>query len=956
MRCPKCATSFVVTKPGSPGAKAAAPKPTAPAAPRPAAPKPAPRPAAPPPADDAGDEWDLPAPTADRGARGAPPPARRPVAAAPPPVEDVEEDIDLPIVASGPSAPRPGAFVPGRPPGVGLPSAGGAAAARAPAPSPSGGGKSGAFGEIDLLVDLPVPEGEDPDDAEIDLPVARDARPAFARTGAAVPPGPPAKGARPAASPDAVRARTQLFGDTVPEPAEVAPVGKAAPIRVPVPARDSRPGAKGGAKGAGAARAAAAAPPPPPPSDEGLGFGEIDLPLLASEADLPAAAAGLPTPMDGAGLPARQQPGLPVATPGSSLPVATDGTSLPLRGRVPTPIGDPRASSPGFDRASSPGFERASSSSFDRASSPGFDRASSVGFDRASSPGFERKSSADLGRDAGPNIHGPGHIAGADIYSGALYDDRHMDPAFRAEARSVVTKLPTEDDADEAPLMTTSGAPVAPAPGPTVGRATMPDPGARAAFASEPRIGAIAAEERLSRGAAGASMADLIDRTSIELDLIEPTAPPAAPVGPLPPIDRSAKTMPAVPQGTPAPFGVEESIGADPMSVPDLSSTPAPVIPVQRFGVDPFADPSSDPFSGGSAEVGDEAPLAPPDVGDEADLGAKGPTIRTPSVGKLPPMPEAPASTDSPVAGRPWKKYVLVLAIAGLLTGAGLTLVPDIGPFGLNFVSDRVNKKLHDDALDTARNIIHDDLEADTSAGADSAIGKVKTAQHAYPRHRATAGYAAYVAYLRILRFGPRAEDKAFGDMMIRVSQDRQSDFLLLGQAAQDAVVGQIARARQTMQGLLERRPDDIDVAVLAGEIELLAKSGDQATRVWQKAVEIKKIPRTLFGLARAQFAGGDLIGAEASARNTLSLSPKHVGARILLADVVWQSSAREAQALELLGKVTEDGEIRKSAGDPELVAAYTLLGHIHLAKSRMTQAEAAFAAALKLDPQAVNA
>ena len=59
---------------------------------------------------------------------------------------------------------------------------------------------------------------------------------------------------------------------------------------------------------------------------------------------------------------------------------------------------------------------------------------------------------------------------------------------------------------------------------------------------------------------------------------------------------------------------------------------------------------------------------------------------------------------------------------------------------------------------------------------------------------------------------------------------------------------------------------------------------------------------------------------------------------------------------LELLTKVTEDGEIRASAGDPELVAAYTQLGHIHLAKSRMTQAEAAFAAALKIDPQAVNA
>src|SRR5262249_29801063 len=117
-----------------------------------------------------------------------------------------------------------------------------------------------------------------------------------------------------------------------------------------------------------------------------------------------------------------------------------------------------------------------------------------------------------------------------------------------------------------------------------------------------------------------------------------------------------------------------------------------------------------------------------------------------------------------------------------------------------------------------------------------------------------------------------------------------------------------------------------------------------------------KKVPRTLFGLARAQYAAHDLIGAEASAKSTLEMSPKHVGARTLLAAIVWENGRREQQALELLAKVTEDGEIRSSAGEPERVLADTELGDIHLGKPRMTQAEQAYAAALKIDPQAVNA
>jgi len=1014
MRCPKCATSFVVTKPGAQAAppQAAAPKPAAPPAQKPApaaakAPAPAPKPPAPaqkapPPApkappkladEDVGDEWDLPAPTGrTSGAPGAPPPVAKRSSATPAALTDDDDDVDLPMIAPrGPSAPR--------------------AAAKAPPPAQKASGGRG-FGEIDLLVDLPAPSANDSGEHDLDLPVTRDASAPKA-------PGAPPPVARPIAPagkpgaravPPATRNTTQLFGDTVPDPAATPQPGAtaSAPIKVPVPARGakaaparapsadldppknrgaaeidddgvdlpqrstssdfgrgpfgsspdlgsraplgsspdrgSRPSAEPkapsprasspGARGPDAPRAAA---PPPAKSPEPLGFGEIDLPLLASEADLPAPgpfaslpiaaaglpvpAAGLPTPIEGGALPARPAAGLPMAAAGTTLPLAAGGTTLPVRmQRTPTPMGD----------------------RLDRLSAPDFD-GSSTG--RASSP--FAASEAD-----GPAVHGPGHVAGADLYTGpAAYDERHMDPAFQTSGRDVgkaqnrrptpITEVP-----EEAPLMTTSGA--------MVGRR-----------ASDQRTSN--SDVKLGRAPSHPSMGDLIDRTSIELDLIDPGVGPAGgpsapqnapPLTPATPAQISSANVPLAQRvPTPPVLGAPLQTPAmqrvpTPLSVPDLAESPDEMPrPAPRFDDDPLNDPSSGVFA--SPDAGTEASLGADDVGDEADLDGKSPGGRAAPTTKSAPKAE---SKDDPPKKKPWLKIVIGVAVAGLFAGAMAGFVPDIGPFGLNFVSDRVNAKLQNDALDTMRGIIQSDMEPDTSAGADRALAKVKTAQAAYPRHRATAGYAAFIALSRGLRFGARPEDRAYGDMMVRASTSRPSDFLLMAQAAQDATTGQIARARQTCQGLLERRPDDVDVAVLAGEVELLARAVDTAPKVWQRAVDIKKSPRSLFGLARAQFAANDMIGAEASAKSALEMSPKHVGARTLLASIVWRNGAREQQALELLTKVTEDNEIRSSAGEPELVAAYTELGNIHLAKSRMTQAEQAFAAALKIDPQAVNA
>ena len=53
---------------------------------------------------------------------------------------------------------------------------------------------------------------------------------------------------------------------------------------------------------------------------------------------------------------------------------------------------------------------------------------------------------------------------------------------------------------------------------------------------------------------------------------------------------------------------------------------------------------------------------------------------------------------------------------------------------------------------------------------------------------------------------------------------------------------------------------------------------------------------------------------------------------------------------------MTDAGAVKSAAGDVEMVEAYTLLGRVHLNRSRITAAEQAFAAALKIDPLAIGA
>ena len=137
------------------------------------------------------------------------------------------------------------------------------------------------------------------------------------------------------------------------------------------------------------------------------------------------------------------------------------------------------------------------------------------------------------------------------------------------------------------------------------------------------------------------------------------------------------------------------------------------------------------------------------------------------------------------------------------------------------------------------------------------------------------------------------------------------------------------------------------------GEIALRTGDPKAAVRAWQEAVRAQKSPRSAFGLARASYAAGDTTAAVAAARDALAQNPNHVGARILLARIGSATRSGEAEAVRLLGSITQSAA---AASPDELVSAQTLLGDIHLARSRMSQAEAAYNEALKINPKAARA
>lgn len=282
--------------------------------------------------------------------------------------------------------------------------------------------------------------------------------------------------------------------------------------------------------------------------------------------------------------------------------------------------------------------------------------------------------------------------------------------------------------------------------------------------------------------------------------------------------------------------------------------------------------------------------------------------------------------------------------------GAALALVPSVGPFGAFFVMDHLNAgRYHALVLSTAKSA-NDALASDTYPDAARALRLVSDAQRGAPRAKGLASLAAYVGFVSELRFGADAATHARASVLLdELAEETDVDMLALARAARAAADGQIAKARQLLGGT----GASAEAALLRAELELRAKDAKAAVAAWEAAKRYGDTPRLQYGLARAAYAAGDEKAARAGAEGVLVKFPHHVGARILAARLSSGSREHEARALSLLQSVIDDA---KNASPEELVQAYTLLGSVHLGRSRISAAEAAFSEALKINPKAARA
>ena len=475
-------------------------------------------------------------------------------------------------------------------------------------------------------------------------------------------------------------------------------------------------------------------------------------------------------------------------------------------------------------------------------------------------------------------------------------------------------------------------------------------------------------------------------------------APPPQPSGGLFP-----DGMPPAPPPSQAPtgFGSFPPIGSGGLSGPPnpdafaATHTSGPIAPQSdAFGslppVAPVLDPAITRQAGGGVAFGevnlnDDGGAPPADVGGAIGAGTSSFGERNLAggeddmeFGNIPqeedgaaphgsldaapaPLPAKHGASDVALPAKKSKTVKILLAglLVALTGGIALSATP-FGAFGTHFISDTINTGRHASMLDGTVQESRGMLAVDTADQADASIEKADAGVARAPRLAALSAYAAFLGYQREIRFGLDSAVHAHSNALLTraAETDKEARYLDLARAAQAVADGEVAKARQAVQDLVRLDSNDIDAAILEGEVELRAKEYKNALAAWERAATLEKSARTSFGQARAYVGLGDTDKARVFAEAAMAQTKNHVGGRILLAELDFKAG-KEEKAAEILSHIVgpkEDAAVSKAASRTEMVSAHTLSGRVHLTRSRMSSAEASFAEALKLDPKDADA
>jgi tetratricopeptide (TPR) repeat protein len=438
------------------------------------------------------------------------------------------------------------------------------------------------------------------------------------------------------------------------------------------------------------------------------------------------------------------------------------------------------------------------------------------------------------------------------------------------------------------------------------------------------------------------------------IDLGPPSAPPSSGPASRPPAvfgEISRNQPPQAQAFDPLeadPFG-EASIPGQPSAPPGASSS-AEVVRAQGGGTS-YGEVNLD--GGVSSSVAIDEPAirsTSPPREEDMEFGAvpQQPPAQTAQVSKAV-MPSRP-----PVRRKRWPVRVFGGLLVVAVGGGSLAFVPDAGPYGAYFISDKLNANKHARLLADSQSKARRELGRDVWPSAERAFSDLDAARSSAKRYHALSAYVALTGYLRELRFGSDPAVHARSKVLLDEIGDRPDvPYRDLALVAREALEGDLARALSSVRTLAQSRGNDPDVLSLAGEIELRGPSPGSARALFKALDGVEKSARAAFGMARASHATGEGAKAVAFAKVALGRSPDHVGARILIARVGSLDPKSEAESLKALSELLEN---KKKASRDEIVAAETLFGDIHLGRSRVALAEAAYGRALAINPRSARA
>ncbi|MBI2897374.1 MAG: zinc-ribbon domain-containing protein [Deltaproteobacteria bacterium] len=298
---------------------------------------------------------------------------------------------------------------------------------------------------------------------------------------------------------------------------------------------------------------------------------------------------------------------------------------------------------------------------------------------------------------------------------------------------------------------------------------------------------------------------------------------------------------------------------------------------------------------------------------------------------------------------------ISVLGVA-ILIGVGLSFTP-LGPFGTTFIAERLPRAGQGELGATYIRATKAYLTSDNFADYRQALAELRNGRGRAPADRDLKAYAAYVYFMRVVRYGPHPKsERRGGQLLVTMDVDGSpSPVVKLAAAAREVARNQLPKAAQRLGALVQLDPQNTDALWLLGWTQLLQGeiAPAEATFTGLLAVEPGS-GRAHYGLVRAALARNDLPAARARIASASIAAPNHVGILVAQAGLTWnadrQAVAAAMQAADILAR-------RSSLSAPsEQAEAHSLIGQIALHEDRYGEAKNQFTEALRLDERLIAA